>query len=327
MWQIEIAKSIIMPVNLGAVDLKLLVVFDAVMAERNVSLAGARIGMSQSATSNALNRLRELLADQLFVRTGSGMQPTPFALRLATPVRQALQLFQSALEPSLFDPSSSTWTYRLAISDHASIVMLPDLTQRLARIAPGVRLVLRPKVNAEVAEQLDANEVDFAIGVIPPLPRRFSRVPLFRDSYDCVLRRNHPLATRPLKLADFKTAEFLAVRPRHEGASEVDRLLAAHGVRRTIAITVDQFLAAPPIVAHTNLIAFMLRGVMRHLDLRQLHIAAAPLRLDVQVVAVWNRALTKQNAHSWMRHQLIDVSRGLHLEPRAERPSQPELAK
>ena len=300
-----------MPVNLGAIDLKLLVVFDAVMAERNVSRAGARIGMSQSATSNALNRLRELLSDQLFIRTGSGMQPTPFALRLTAPIRQALQLVQSALEPSLFEPASSTWTYRLAISDHASIVMLPALAEHLARVAPGVRLVLRPKVNAEVAAQLDANEIDFAIGVIPSLQRRFNQVPLFRDSYDCLLRRGHPLATRPLKLADFKAAEFLAVRPRHEGSSEADRLLAAHGVRRTIAITVDQFLAAPPVLAHTNLIAFMLRGVMRHLDLRQLHVAAAPLRLDVQVVAVWNRALTRQPAHSWMRHQLIEVSRGL----------------
>ena len=301
-----------MAVNLATLDLRLLVVFDAVMIERNVSRAGARIGMSQSATSNALNRLRDLLADQLFVRTGAGMQPTPFALRFAPPIRQALQLCQGALEPSLFDPSHSTWTYRIAISDHASIVMLPRLTEHLSQAAPGVRLILRPKVNAEVAEQLDANEIDFAIGVIPPLKRRFSRMPLFRDSYDCLMRRDHPLAARPLRLADCKTAEFLAVRPRHEGPSEIDRVLAARGIRRRIAMTVDQFLAATPILLHTGLIAFMLRGVMRHLDLKQIHIAAAPLRLDVQVGAVWNRALTKQMAHAWMRQQLADVSRDLH---------------
>ena len=303
-----------MAVNLGAVDLKLLVVFDAIMTERNVSRAGARIGMSQSATSNALNRLRELLADQLFIRTGSGMQPTAVALRLTTPIHEALQLVRSALEPSLFDPSNSTWTYRLAISDHASIVMLPSLAQHLARVAPGVRLVLRPKVNAEVAGQLDANEIDFAIGVIPALQRRFNRASLFRDSYDCLLRRNHPLAKRPLKLSDFKSTEFLAVRPRHEGPSEVDRILNDKGVRRTVAITVDQFLAAPPILAHTNLIAFMLRGVMQHLNLKQLNVAQAPIRLDVQVSAVWNRALTKQPAHSWMRQQLMEVSSTLTLD-------------
>jgi DNA-binding transcriptional LysR family regulator len=303
-----------MAVNLGAVDLKLLVVFDAIMTERNVSRAGARIGMSQSATSNALNRLRELLADQLFIRTGSGMQPTAVALRLTTPIHEALQLVRSALEPSLFDPSNSTWTYRLAISDHASIVMLPSLAEHLARVAPGVRLVLRPKVNAEVAGQLDANEIDFAIGVIPALQRRFNRASLFRDSYDCLLRRNHPLAKRPLKLSDFKSTEFLAVRPRHEGPSEVDRILIDKGVRRTVAITVDQFLAAPPILAHTNLIAFMLRGVMQHLNLKQLNVAQAPIRLDVQVSAVWNRALTKQPAHSWMRQQLMEVSSRLTLD-------------
>jgi DNA-binding transcriptional LysR family regulator len=303
-----------MAVNLGAVDLKLLVVFDAIMTERNVSRAGARIGMSQSATSNALNRLRELLADQLFIRTGSGMQPTAVALRLTTPIHEALQLVRSALEPSLFDPSNSTWTYRLAISDHASIVMLPSLAQHLARVAPGVRLVLRPKVNAEVAGQLDANEIDFAIGVIPALQRRFNRASLFRDSYDCLLRRNHPLAKRALKLNDFKSTEFLAVRPRHEGPSEVDRILIDKGVRRTVAITVDQFLAAPPILAHTNLIAFMLRGVMQHLNLKQLNVAQAPIRLDVQVSAVWNRALTKQPAHSWMRQQLMEVSSRLTLD-------------
>jgi DNA-binding transcriptional LysR family regulator len=301
-----------MPVNLAAFDLKLLVVFDAVMIERSVSRAGARIGMSQSATSNALNRLRDLLADQLFIRTGSGMQPTPFAQRFAPPIRQALQLCQGALEPSRFDPANSTWSYRIAISDHASIVMLPRLTEHLSRAAPGVRLILRPKVNAEVAEQLDANEIDFAIGVIPTLKRRFSRMPLFRDTYDCLMRHDHHIATRPLRLADFKTTEFLAVRPRHEGASEIDRLLAARGIRRRIAVTVDQFLAAAPILLHTSLIAVMLRGVIRHLDVKQLHVAAAPFRVDVQVGAVWNRALTKQTAHSWMRQQLAEVARDLH---------------
>ena len=170
------------------------------------------------------------------------MQPTPFALRFATPIGQALQLFQGALEPSLFDPSSSTWTYRLAISDHASIVMLPQLAERLARVAPGVRLILRPKVNAEVAEQLDANEIDFAIGVIPPLKSRFSRVPLFQDTYDCLMRRDHPLAVRPLRLADFQTTEFLAVRPRHEGPSEIDRILAARGVKRRSPSRLISFL-------------------------------------------------------------------------------------
>ena len=197
----------------------------------------------------------------------------------------------------------------MAISDHASVVMLPRLASHLARAAPGVRLILRPKVNADVAAQLDANEIDFAIGVIPALPRRFNRMLLFRDGYDCLMRRHHPLAARQPRLADFKTAEFLAIRPRHEGSSEIDRLLAGRGIRRRIAITVEQFLAVAPILVHTDLIAFMLRGVMRHLDLRSLHVAPMPVRLDVQVAAVWNRTLTKQAAHAWMRQQLADVCR------------------
>ena len=301
-----------MPVNLARVDLRLLVAFDAVMAERSVSRAATRIGMSQPAMSNALNRLRELLKDQLFVRSAAGMRPTSLALRFAVPIRQALQLVEGALEPSLFDPARSTWTYRLAISDHASIVMLPQLVRHLTRTAPGVRLVLRPKVNAEVGAQLDANEIDFAIGVIPPLQRRFSRTALFRDSYSCLMRRRHPLARGQPRLADFAAAEYLAVRPSHEGASEIDRLLASHGVRRRIAMTVDQYLAVAPILINSDLIAFILRGVVRHLDLRQLHAAAAPLRLGVQAVAVWNRALTRQAAHAWLRQQLAEVCRGLH---------------
>ena len=302
-----------MAVNLATLDLRLLVVFDAVMIERNVLRAGARIGMSQSATSNALNRLRDLLADQLFVRTGAGMQPTPFALRFASPIRQALQLCQGALEPSLFDPSHSTWTYRIAISDHASIVMLPRLTEHLSQAAPGVRLILRPKVNAEVAEQLDANEIDFAIGVIPPLKRRFSRMPLFRDSYDCLMRRDHPLAALLLRLADCKTAEFLAVRPRHEGPSEIDRVLAARGIRRRIAMTVDQFLAATPYPPPYRPDRFHAsrRDATSRPETNSYRRGAAPPRC-----AGWrgleNRASTKQMAHAWMRQQLADVSRDLH---------------
>src|SRR6266849_462632 len=130
--------------NWGVIDLNLLIVFDAVMQERNVTRAGQKIGLSQPAMSHALNRLRYMLKDELFVRTPEGMVPTARAETLAQPLRNALSEMQLALEPGMFEPATSDRRFTLAISNYAAIVLAPPLAAAVSAAAPSVRLDLRP---------------------------------------------------------------------------------------------------------------------------------------------------------------------------------------
>src|SRR6202011_2892541 len=150
--------------KLGAIDLNLLVVFDAILREKSVTRAGQRLGLSQPAMSHALTRLRHMLKDELFVRSPSGMMPTPRAEQLATPVRIALDGLQQSLEPDQFEPAKAATTFRIAVDNYAAIILVAPIAALVARTAPGVRLDFRPSGTLDVLEQLDRSELDLAIG-------------------------------------------------------------------------------------------------------------------------------------------------------------------
>src|SRR3979411_325037 len=150
--------------KLGAIDLNLLVVFDAIMRDRSVTRAGQRLGLSQPAMSHALTRLRHMLKDELFVRSPGGMMPTPRAEELATPIRIALDGLQQSLEPVQFEPSQATTTFRIAVENYAAMVLVAPIAARVARLAPGVTLDFRPSGTLNVPELLDRSELHLAIG-------------------------------------------------------------------------------------------------------------------------------------------------------------------
>src|SRR5690349_445431 len=148
--------------NFGAFDLNLLIVFDTVMQERSVTRAGNRIGLSQPAMSHALNRLRYVLKDELFVRTPEGMVPTPRAETLVQPLRNALSEMRLALEPTAFEPATSDRRFTLAISNYAAIVLAPPLVVAVSAAAPSVRLDLRPSGTGtlDIVDRLDRGDLD-----------------------------------------------------------------------------------------------------------------------------------------------------------------------
>src|SRR6202171_3667814 len=180
--------------KLGAIDLNLLVVFDAIMRDRSVTRAGQRLGLSQPAMSHALTRLRHMLKDELFVRSPNGMVPTPRAEELATPVRIALDGLQQSLETVQFDPSKATATFRIAVDNYAAIVLVAPVAAQIAKIAPGVRLDFRPSGTLNVLEQLDRSELHLALGPSGVQGERFSRKRLLQDQFVVVHRRGHPAA-------------------------------------------------------------------------------------------------------------------------------------
>src|SRR4030088_2527484 len=185
--------------KLGAIDLNLLVVFDAIMRDRSVTRAGQRLGLRQPAMSHALTRLRHMLKDELFVRSPNGMMPTPRADLLATPIRIALDGLQQSLEPVQFDASTTTASFRIAVDNYAAIVLVAPIAAHVARIAPGVKLDFRPSGTLDLLDQLDRSELHLAIGPSGVQGERFSRRRLLQDQFVVVHCKEHPAA---------KTREF-----------------------------------------------------------------------------------------------------------------------
>src|SRR6202049_1200516 len=148
--------------NWGAFDLNLLIVFDAVMQERNVTPAGDRIGLSQTAGSHAISRLRHMHKDELFIRPPEGMMPTPRAEQLAEPLRRALSDMQLALEPESFVPSEASRRFEVAVNNYAAVVLAPSILMTVIATAPGIRLDLRPSGLRDIPALLDRGEHDLA---------------------------------------------------------------------------------------------------------------------------------------------------------------------
>ena len=194
-------------VHMNAVDLNLLRLFDVMMDERNVTRAGHRLGLTQSAVSHALNRLRAALKDELFVRGPDGMQPTPFANEAASKIHAALNQIQDALASADFDPAISERRFVIAASPYVSEVLAPALFARFRREAPRAELSLRP-VETAVADALDTGRIDMAIAGFGRVPDRFERETLFSDSLVWAMRADHPAAGQSL------TLEALAQLPR-----------------------------------------------------------------------------------------------------------------
>src|SRR6266404_101465 len=167
--------------NWGAFDLNLLIVFDAVMQERNVTRAGEKVGLSQPAMSHALNRLRHMLKDELFVRTPDGMVPTPRAELLAQPLRSALSEMQLALEPAVFDPAASDRRFLLALNNYAAVVLAPPLVAAVSAAAPTVRLDLRPSGTLDIIDRLDRGDLDLTVGSMASAGERFATTRLLED--------------------------------------------------------------------------------------------------------------------------------------------------
>ena len=298
--------------DLPGIDLNLFVAFDALMAERSVTRAGTRIGRTQPAMSAALARLRALLGDELFVRGPAGLQPTPRALDLAEPLGRALADIQRTLAfTQAFEPLSSALVFTLGLSEHPTFVLQPRLVARLREVAPAITLRVRSyTARDDAVTMLDAGEVDLAISVPPTTQAaRILIHPLFEERFVCILRRGHPAADRPLDLPAFLALSHLLVSPENERFGQVDAALAQRGLKRRLALTLQQMYVAPTLVARTDLIATLMAGVVAasgHED--ALSVVEPPLDLgSVSFVQSWHRRNDAHPAQRWLRETIASL--------------------
>ena len=220
--------------NFATLDLNLLRVFDAMMQERSATRAGDRLGVTQSAVSHALARLRDVLGDDLFVRTPAGMEPTPRASQLAPRLRAGLMQLQAALAGDAFDPAASTRTFGLAANNYACAVLLPQVLARLQREAPGVVLHVRPSL-IDVTDALDAGRLCLALADFGRAPDRLGVQELMQDRMAWVLRDGHPMADAPLTLERLAELPHVVRAVAEAGAPAPDGMALEHGLERRVA--------------------------------------------------------------------------------------------
>jgi DNA-binding transcriptional LysR family regulator len=297
--------------NWRAFDLNLLVVFDGLMQERSVTRAGQRLGMSQPALSHALNRLRYLLKDQLFIRTPTGMVPTPRAEQLAPPLRQALTEMQHALEPEAFVPAQASRRFSIAINNYAAIVVAAPLVSAVSAAAPHLQLDLRPSGTLKVFDLLDNGDLDIAIGPFERVGERFASAALLEDQFVAVMRRGHPAGRGRLTASAFGALRHVDISSSGDDTGFIDRSLAPRGSKRHIALRVP-YLAAGYVLATSDLVATLSRRVAKALvrgaglELRELPFTSPAVRTSL----LWHRRLDGSAAHRWLRHLIVSVSQG-----------------
>jgi DNA-binding transcriptional LysR family regulator len=298
-------------VNLAAMDLNLLVAFDALIAEASVTRAAKRVGLSQPAMSNALARLRTVLRDPLFVRSPRGMLATPRARELAAPVRDALASLQRALTPVRFDPRTTTRAFTIATVDSTELVLGAPLLERVSAEAPGVRLaIIPPARGADPTELLESERADLAIISTKPVQPPLRAAPLWESRFVCIARRKHPIIRARLSLAQFTAARHVLIAPYGAPGSYIDDRLAEMRRSRAVVMRTSTFAAAPFIVADTDCIAVVPQLIADHYA-STLGLQVLTLPFDMPAVSigqVWHPRMEHDDAHRWFRELVSDVA-------------------
>ena len=293
--------------ELRELDLNLLVVFHQLLVDKRVSSAADSLGMSQPAVSKALQRLRQTLGDELFLRTSRGMEPTPYALDLVESVSYALGTLQNAFgHRQQFDPATSERTFTLSMTDIGEMYFMPPLMQALAQEAPKVRISTVRHSAGNLKEDMESGKVHLALGLLPHLQAGFFQRRLFRQRYVCLFRRDHPVAKRPISLKRFCELGHVGVGAANTGHGEVDALLERVGIQRNVRLVVPHFIAVGHILQSTDLIATVPERYAVRVE-GPLGLVSSPHPASLPEIAInlfWHARYHRDPANVWLR-QLV----------------------
>lgn len=300
--------------SLSGLDLNLVVVLDALLRESSVTRAANRLGLSQSATSHALARLRSLLDDPVLVRTPRGMAPTARTRDLALPVRRALEELEQALAPPRpFDPRHSTQSFTLALEDAGQVGLLPILAERLKSEAPGLSLRVRPGGAELPAEGLADGSIDLALAVSPEPTAGLHAEVVFATSHVSITRADHPEIGKRLTPKRFAALDHVILAGPGSVDPEIDRALASAGRTRRVAVTVPSLLPIPWLVARSDLVATV-PALLLGLDRGRLPLARHKPPIPIEPTTgslVWHERTHHDPAQVWLRDMLHRACREL----------------
>lgn len=297
--------------NLRSVDLNLLTVFDAIMAEQNLSRAADRIGMSQPAISNALARLRHVLKDDLFVRTGHGMRATPRAQALATPIRNVLDMVIATLtQGAAFDYTASERVFNLVLSDYGEVVLLSPLMHWLDTIGAKVRINVETYMQSDLKEKMRFGKIDLCLWTEPMPGEAFNSQLLLKEELYSMVRRDHPLVSSHLTREQYLTLKHLVLEwPGSKHLRPIERILEDLGLSREYYLRVHSFFSMPWIVAGTDVVCSMpSRMAKTFAELHQLKCFKTPLEgLEIPIHLSWHQSFEHDPAHQWLRSGIAAI--------------------
>ena len=297
--------------DIKKIDLNLLGVLDALLDERNVTRAAARLGYTQPTVSGMLTRLRDLFGDPLFVRTQRGLLATPRAQALAVPLKQLLDDSQRLVARDVFDPAHAEVTFTVASNDYMQQALLAPLVKALRSEARLIRLALAPMIIEGLGEALARGQIDLALTApqfaMSDLPSRL----LYRDRYVVAVRRQHPLARgKAMTVERFCSYDHVLVSP--TGGSfqgPTDDALARLKLRRKVRYSVSSFLLVPEILQMDDLVALVPSRLLRQNN-KQLVVLEPPVEIPgFDVIAVWHPRNDKDKAHRWLRGRLVEIAK------------------
>lgn len=297
--------------SLARLDLNLLVTLDALLAERNVTRAARRLGVSQPAVSVQLAKLRAALKDPLLLPGPRGMSPTSLAAALQAPLRDALEQLVQVIAPARpFDPAQATLTWRVAASDYSERAILQPLLPELRRAAPGTRLAVLESVPQLMGRQAELAELDLGFITLENAPPSLRHRPLFTERYLLAGRADHPALRRRPTLAQFCRLEFAIVSPNGGGfRGAAEPTLEALGLRRQVVLSVPHFLFLLSAIAHSDLVALL----PARLTTNTPGIRAVEPPLDVpgfEMSMVWHERVHRDPAHMWLRDRVVASLQG-----------------
>lgn len=287
------------------IDLNLLVVFQEVFQERQISSVAKKLGLSQPAVSNALARLRKSFDDELFVRTAQGMQPTPLAQQLAEPITIALASITQALnQHEKFDATTSKRHFIIAMTDVGEVYFMPRLIEQCRKLAPQIQLSTARASSIDIKAEMETGRVDLAIGAFDEISGALYQRRLFKQNYVCMFRQGHPLVASTMSARDFLAAQHLIVASMESPYDKINQSLEKAGIRASAHFTVPHFVAVPYIVSSTDLLVTVPQKLAESAAAPfKLQYVKPPLRLPtLQTNVFWHRRFNQDEGNQWLRN-------------------------
>lgn len=296
--------------NLWSFDLNLLVAFDAMMRERNVTNAARRLKLKQPAMSHNLATLRLLMQDELFVRVGRTMQPTPRALAIAPPIQQILSsAHQLVATKESFDPASEERTFRIGFSSELEVLLVPELTARLRKLAPGIRIHARLVNPDDIHRMLDEGTVDLGVGCYADGSLRHRREQLFDQSLLCCYNPDLLPLSPPLDRDTYLAQQHALVSQKDTIQGCLDSALALAGIKLDVTVAAPEFLTVLTTVSRVPLVATLPARIVER-QKKRFHLVSSPVPLDLDISPismVWTAHSDQEAASKWLRDQIRPI--------------------
>jgi DNA-binding transcriptional LysR family regulator len=279
---------------------------------RKLSAVAARLGLSQSAASHALARLRKRVGDPLFTRSADGFQPTPYGERLGIAAREALGVLAAGFSAKRsFDPSTTTRQFSIYANDVGQTVLLPKLLALLDKQAPGATVRAAPIPLQNPGAALASGDVDAAVGFFDNLTTGFRQSLLFRERYVCIVRASHPKFLAGMTLEAFKTSEHAMADATGMAHAVIDRFLKKNRVQRNVALRVPGFHVLPTIIANSDLVAVipsrLAETLMPHIAIKVLPLPISIPPYDIRIF--WHERFDHDPAFQWLRAAFVKLFR------------------